>query len=59
MATGADALPSRLLWDNESGNGRRRPTEQVAAFAGSLGLECRSTEMLSAWESMSERPEGC
>jgi hypothetical protein len=33
--------PSRLLWDNESGIGRRRLTEPVAAFAGSLGLEIK------------------
>jgi hypothetical protein len=32
----AQAVPSRLLWDNESGIGRRKPTEPVAAFAGSL-----------------------
>lgn len=37
----AQAVPSRLLWDNESGIGRRRPTEPVAAFAGSLGLEVK------------------
>nr|WP_248764105.1 DDE-type integrase/transposase/recombinase [Pseudarthrobacter sp. SSS035] len=37
----AQAVPSRLLWDNESGIGRRRPTEPVAAFAGSLGLEIK------------------
>jgi hypothetical protein len=29
------------LWDNESGIGRRKPTEPVAAFAGSLGLEIK------------------
>ncbi|PVE14767.1 MULTISPECIES: IS21 family transposase [unclassified Arthrobacter] len=37
----AQAVPARLLWDNESGIGRRQPTEPVAAFAGSLGLEVR------------------
>ncbi|MHA7295539.1 IS21 family transposase [Arthrobacter sp. HLT1-21] len=37
----AQAVPSRLLWDNESGIGRRRPTEPVAAFAGSLRLEIK------------------
>jgi hypothetical protein len=37
----APAVPSRLLWDNESGIGRRKPTEPVAAFAGSLGLEIK------------------
>jgi hypothetical protein len=37
----APAVPTRLLWDNESGIGRRKPTEPVAAFAGSLGLEVK------------------
>lgn len=37
----AQAWPSRLLWDNESGIGRRRPTESMAAFAGSLGLKIK------------------
>ncbi|WP_426978426.1 hypothetical protein ACQCSU_04155 [Pseudarthrobacter sp. O4] len=33
----AQVVPSRPLWDNESGIGRRRPSDPVAASAGSLG----------------------
>jgi transposase len=29
-------VPRRLIWDNEPGIGRRRPTEPVAVFAGTL-----------------------
>ncbi len=29
-------VPRRLIWDNEPGTGRRRPTEPVAVFAGTL-----------------------
>ena len=37
----AQAVPERLVWDHESGIGRRRHAEPVAAFAGSFGLEVR------------------
>lgn len=32
-------VPRRLIWDNESGIGRRRPTEPVAVFAGTLATK--------------------
>jgi transposase len=37
----AQAVPSRLLWDNESGIGRGKLTEAAAAFAGTLGCEIK------------------
>ena len=32
-------VPRRLIWDNEPGIGRGRPTEPVAVFAGTLATE--------------------
>lgn len=37
----ADAVPTRLLWDNETGIGRGKLTEAAAAFAGTLGCEIK------------------
>ena len=37
----AQAVPSLLLWDNESGIGRGNLTEAAAAFAGTLGCEIK------------------
>jgi transposase len=37
----AGAVPTRLLWDNESGIGRGKLTESAAAFAGTLGCEIK------------------
>jgi len=37
----AGAVPTRLTWDNESGIGRGRLTEPVAAFAGTLGTQIK------------------
>ena len=37
----AQAVPQRLLWDNESGIGRGKLTEAAAAFAGTLGCEIK------------------
>jgi transposase len=35
----AGAVPERLVWDNETGIGRRKLTEPAAAFAGTLGTK--------------------
>lgn len=35
----AGAVPERLVWDNETGIGRRTLTEPAAAFAGTLGTK--------------------
>lgn len=35
----AGAVPKRLVWDNETGIGRRTLTEPAAAFAGTLGTK--------------------
>lgn len=32
-------VPRRLIWDNEPGIGRHRPTEPVAVFAGTLATK--------------------
>jgi len=37
----AGAVPTRLLWDNETGIGRGKLTEAAAAFAGTLGCEIK------------------
>lgn len=37
----AQAVPKRLLWDNETGIGRGKLTEPTAAFAGTLGTEIK------------------
>lgn len=37
----ADAVPARLLWDNETGIGRGKLTEAASAFAGVLGTEIK------------------
>lgn len=37
----AGAVPPRLLWDNESGIGRRKLTDAAAAFAGTLGTQIK------------------
>ncbi len=37
----AEAVPSRLLWDNESGIGKRKLTDPAASFAGTLGTEIK------------------
>jgi transposase len=37
----AQALPSRLLWDNETGIGFGKLTQAAAAFAGTLGCEIK------------------
>lgn len=37
----AQAVPTRLLWDNETGIGRGKLTEAAAAFAGTLGCEIK------------------
>ena len=37
----AQAVPPRLLWDNETGIGRGKLTERTAAFAGTLGTEIK------------------
>ena len=37
----AQAVPARLLWDNETGIGRGKLTEAAAAFAGTLGCEIK------------------
>lgn len=37
----ADAVPARLVWDNETGIGRGKLTEAASAFAGVLGTEIR------------------
>ena len=37
----AQAFPSRLLWDNETGIGRGKLTDPAAAFAGVLGTEIK------------------
>jgi len=37
----AQAVPRRLLWDNETGIGRGKLTEPTAAFAGTLGTEIK------------------
>ena len=37
----AQAVPSRLLWDNETGIGRGKLTDPAAAFAGVLGCEIK------------------
>ena len=37
----AQAVPKRLLWDNETGIGRGKLTEPAAAFAGTLGTEIK------------------
>ena len=37
----AQAVPKRLLWDNETGIGRGKLTEPTAAFAGTLGTEVK------------------
>ncbi len=37
----ANAVPKRLLWDNEAGIGRGKLTEPTAAFAGTLGTEIK------------------
>ncbi|MET4783750.1 IS21 family transposase [Glaciihabitans sp. UYNi722] len=37
----AQAVPARLLWDNETGIGRGKLTVPAAAFAGTLGIEIK------------------
>ena len=37
----AEAVPSRLTWDNESGIGRGKLTEPASAFAGTLGTHIK------------------
>jgi len=37
----AEAVPTRLTWDNESGIGRGKLTEPAAAFAGTLGTQIK------------------
>lgn len=37
----AQAVPARLLWDNETGIGRGKLTAPAAAFAGTLGTEIK------------------
>ena len=37
----AQAVPARLLWDNETGIGRGKLTDPAAAFAGVLGTEIK------------------
>jgi transposase len=37
----AEAVPARLIWDNETGIGRGKLTEQAAAFAGTLGTQIK------------------
>jgi len=37
----AEAVPQRLLWDNETGIGKGKLTEAAAAFAGTLGTEIK------------------
>ena len=37
----AQAVPKRLLWDNETGIGRGKLTAAAAAFAGTLGTEIK------------------
>jgi hypothetical protein len=37
----AQAIPTRLLWDNEAGIGRGKLTVAAAAFAGTLGCEIK------------------
>jgi transposase len=37
----AQAVPNRLLWDNETGIGRGKLTDPAAAFAGVLGCEIK------------------
>lgn len=37
----AQAVPARLLWDNEAGIGKGKLTERAASFAGTLGTEIR------------------
>ncbi|WP_326967534.1 Mu transposase domain-containing protein [Arthrobacter sp. CG_A4] len=37
----AQAVPARLLWDNETGIGRGRLTDPAASFAGVLGTEIK------------------
>ena len=37
----AEAVPARLTWDNETGNGRGKLTEPAAAFAGTLGTQIK------------------
>lgn len=35
----AGAVPTRLIWDNETGIGRGKVTESAATFAGTLGTQ--------------------
>ena len=37
----AEAVPARLIWDNETGIGRGKLTEPAAAFAGTLGTQIK------------------
>ncbi|PYI37253.1 hypothetical protein CVS30_16630 [Arthrobacter psychrolactophilus] len=37
----AEAVPARLLWNNETGIGRGKLTEAASAFAGVLGTEIK------------------
>lgn len=37
----AQAVPKRLLWDNETGIGKGKLTDAAAAFAGTLGTEIK------------------
>ncbi|WP_309616659.1 Mu transposase domain-containing protein [Salinibacterium sp.] len=37
----AEAVPTRLTWDNEAGIGRGKLTEPAAAFAGTLGTQIK------------------
>ncbi|WP_316784822.1 IS21 family transposase [Streptomyces sasae] len=39
LLTGWGAVPKMLVWDNEAGVGRGRPTSQFAAFAGLLATK--------------------
>lgn len=37
----AQAIPTRLVWDNETGIGKGRLTAEAAAFAGTLGCQIK------------------